>query len=71
MQFNQVAVHDCIKQARSVKAYFSILHAVASMYCSMHSNDITGGLDLLSELSLCSMTEISRRRQVSLAYSGD
>lgn len=71
MQFNELAVQDFIKHARSVKANCSILHAVTSMYRYMHPNYITGELDLLSELSLSSMTEISVRRQLSLANSGD
>lgn len=70
MQFNQLAVQDFNKHARSVKA-FSILHAVAAMYCYTHPNYITGGLDLLSELSSLFMTEITVRGQLPLANAGD
>lgn len=55
-----------MKHARSVKAYFSVIRAVASMYNHIHPEYVAEGLDLLVELSLSSTNELRILRQQSL-----
>lgn len=55
-----------MKHARSVKAYFSVIRAVASMNNHIHPEYVAEGLDLLVELSLSSTNELRIMRQQSL-----
>lgn len=63
-------VKDIIHHAQFIKAYFSVIRAVASMYNHFHLVCVTEGLELLTQLSESATDDVRFRRRHSMAKYG-